>query len=408
MEQTRPRVVVAAGPVAAKVAVGRDESGRMDVPTYHGQLYGKVEYQRGGLGGFGWKFTPPAVFGAPAGAVHLIPTNSPASGFAGSDLMTHVLGDYAAIKHILASVERGEYPHALDQFPFPQYREITTPVEVAAALHPHYSATRGRWVAVDTETDGMTGPPWCLSFSTAPGTGYVIPADARPAVAAFHHAIQPTTNPYQRVLLHNALFDVEVLGRLGVEGFRWRDTMHTAYQLGNQPQGLKPLAWRLAGMEMVDYSEVVRGPSIPVVRAWGERVAQAVAAAIPTKLPRKKLVLEPHHKFWKKHAGLLGRRMAKLEEWQLAQLFPAEAGGDFPSPWDWWEEREPNVRRALTLFGGGVMPAESIVHVPRDRAIAYAARDADATLRTWWALRGLVRQLARKVPPAGDRPRKTW
>jgi uracil-DNA glycosylase family 4 len=399
MEAVQPWLVVAAGGVAAKVAVDKAESSRVDMATYHGQLYGQLEYRQTGPGpGRGpgewiWGFKQPRVLGEDGKFLVLV--TAPSAGFVGGSLMGDVLSDFASLGAIIAHIRAGRYPHEIDQYPFAQYAELTTPEQVRFALDPAYSLT-----------DGLTGPPWCLSFSTAPGTGWVIPADARPAVEEFGRLVRP--NGWVKVLLHNALFDVDVLARMGVEGFEWRDTMHTAYQLGTQPQGLKALAWRLCGMEMVDYSEVVRVPSVPPVLDWMDKVRRAVVAAIPTKQPRKKLVLGPDHKYWKKHGGLLDRRRVLLRDWQIGQLFPGEVGKDFPDPWKWWEEREPAVRAALGMFGEGGMPQESIVHVERGRAVQYAGRDADATLRSWVVLRRLVRALAKRVPPQGYAPRKTW
>jgi len=127
--------------------------------------------------------------------------------------------------------------------------------------------------------------------------------------------------------------------------------------------------------------------------SWADQLQQSIAAATPTKQPRKTLKLEPNHKFWRKHSGLLGRRIKKVRDWQIGELFGTGQGGMFPDPWKWWAEREVDARQMLQLFGGGTMPAESIIHVPHSRAIQYAARDADATLRSWVALRRKIKEL---------------
>lgn len=399
----RPKFVVLLGGVAARSVLPPADAARVDLDTHHGQLYGKLEYA-GGVSGWTWNCVQPrlySVFTTP----HVIVTYHPAAGLRGSDMMIPLLEDFKALGGVMAAVGAGRYPHLVDACPFPVYGELTAAADVSAVLDPMRSATRGRWVFVDTETDGKHGPPWCLSFSTRPGEGWVIPVDAYEALGAFGWWVGRERDPFVNVGLHNALFDVEVLGRMGVGGFQWRDTMHTAYQLGDLPQGLKPLAYRLAGMEMVDYSEVVRGPSIEPVMKWADGLQTRVAGALPVKLPRKKLVMGADHKFWKKHAGLLARRTSKLEAWGINETIGGDgAGGTFPDPWKWWEERTPDVQRALSLFGGGEMPAESIVHVERGRAIQYAARDADATLRVWMALRRRIRALARIVQPGAHTP----
>lgn len=401
LARVKPRTVVLMGTTAARAVLPKLDAGRVDMDTHHGQLYGRIEYT-GDASRWVWHVAQPKLYNL-LQFPNVVVTYHPNAGLAGSDMMIPLMGDFTALGGILTAIAAGVYPHKVDPFPFPVYRELTTGAAVLEALAPARSVTRGRVVGTDTETDGMTGPAWCLSFSTAPGTGFVIPADAVEALAAFQSYV--TVNRWVKVLLHNALFDLGVLDRMGVRGFRWRDTMHTAYQLGDQPQALKPLAFRLAGMEMVDYSEVVRYPSIPPVLNWAATVSKNTAAAIPVKVPRKKLVLEPHHKQWKKHTMLLTRRANKLRTWELEQLFPQDAGKAFPDPWKWWDERTPIVRGMLTMFGDyKPMPQESIIHVHRPAAVNYAARDGDATLRVWWALRQLTRQLSRVVPAGQHKP----
>lgn len=403
LAMVQPKHVVLMGTTAARAVLPTADSQRVDMDTHHGQLYGKVVYS-GNATRWLWNVEQPRLYGMPR-RPHIVVTYHPNAGLAGSDMMIPLMADFRALGDVLAMVGAGQYPHPIDPFPFPVYRELTTAAQVWEALAPARSITKGRIVATDTETDGKNGPPWCLSFSTAPGMGYVIPADCPEALAAFALYVNPQRNPWVIVLLHNALFDLGIIKQMGVTGYRWRDTMHTAYQLGNQPQALKPLAFRLCGMEMVDYSEVVRYPSINPMLEWARDVATNTAAAIPIKQPKKKLVLEPHHKEWKKHNGLLQRRVKKLETWQLEQLFPLEAGKKFPDPWEWWDDRTPIVRGMLSMFGNHKpMPAESIVHVPRPRAIDYAGRDGDATLRAWWALRRKVKELSRVVPVGAGVP----
>jgi uracil-DNA glycosylase family 4 len=391
--QVNPKFIILMGGVAARSILPPIDAGRVDLDTHHGMLYGKLEYT-GDASQWVWNCSQPRLYQFPQ-RHNIIITYHPAAGLHGSEMMTPLLGDFRAIRHIMDSVENGQYPHLVDAYPFPQYKEITTAAQVLDALHPARSITRGRWVFADTETDGLTGPPWCLSFSTSPGTGWVIPVDATEALGAFGWWV--THDPFIKVGLHNAMFDLDVMGRMGLTGFQWRDTMHTAYQLGDEPQALKPLAFRSTGMEMVDYSEVVRFPSIQPVMDWAGKLQTNITGAIPVKVPRKKLVLDSSHKFWKKHAGLLNRRTVKLHDWRLAETFGEGKGGTFPDPWKWWAEREPNVRGMLSMFGGGEMPAESIIHVSRGRAIEYASRDADATLRVWLALRRRISQLTKVV-----------
>lgn len=393
--RVRPEFVVIMGSVTAKAVLPESFVTGLDLETYHGRLLGDVEYT-GDASSWVWGVNQPTLHGWRG---HTLLTYNPAYGIRNTGMMTQLLEDFTEFRRIMWTVGQGQYPHALDPYPFPVYRELTDPAQVWESLRPEYSATRGRLIAADTETDGKSGPAWCLSYSTMPGTGYVIPADARDALAVFNHVA--AADRFTIVELHNATFDEGIMGQMGISRFRWRDTMHTAYQLGNLPQGLKPLAARLCGMRMVDYDEVVRVPSLDPVKAWADTVRANITAAIPTKQPRKKLVLTKAHTDWKKHARLLGNQIDKTMTWLHTD--GESRGADFPDPWKWHADpKYPNRRRVLKMFAGGAaMPPESIVHVPRDRAVQYAGRDGDATLRVRMALRPLVRELRRAVRPGG-------
>ena len=60
-------------------------------------------------------------------------------------------------------------------------------------------------------------------------------------------------------LLHNALYDLPQLWKMKIYPARWIDTMHISFLLQTLPLGLKPLAYKLIGMKMRDYDEVVYG-----------------------------------------------------------------------------------------------------------------------------------------------------
>jgi uracil-DNA glycosylase family 4 len=98
-------------------------------------------------------------------------------------------------------------------------------------------------VAVDTE--GSVEHPWCLSWSNSDGHGQVV-----------------RNRPIQfkgLTVLHNALHDLPVLAAMGVTPAKWTDTMLMAALLGVEPQSLKALARRHAGMRMREYNDVIAG-----------------------------------------------------------------------------------------------------------------------------------------------------
>ena len=68
------------------------------------------------------------------------------------------------------------------------------------------------------------------------------------------------------ILFHNWLFDSQVVEKMGLVFPHKRivDTMVRAYHLGNLPQGLKALAYRLLGMQMQDFDDLVTPYSTPL------------------------------------------------------------------------------------------------------------------------------------------------
>jgi hypothetical protein len=72
------------------------------------------------------------------------------------------------------------------------------------------------------------------------------------------------------IILHNAPQDLDTLDRMGVHVTRFRDTLQEAYQLCYLPQGLKSLAYRLLGVEMRSWKEVVWPASVAAVSSWME------------------------------------------------------------------------------------------------------------------------------------------
>jgi uracil-DNA glycosylase family 4 len=111
-------------------------------------------------------------------------------------------------------------------------------------------------VAVDTE--GSIENPWGWSLSGAPGTACVV---------------APPTESHKflnRVILHNSMYDLGVLRAMGIElaDDQFEDTMVMAYLLCVEPQGLKPLARRHAGMEMHSYEEIISAASYKHAMDW--------------------------------------------------------------------------------------------------------------------------------------------
>jgi DNA polymerase len=281
-----------------------------------------------------------------------VATYHPAAGIRDSRWMIEIAEAFRRLKAVLD----GSHQLLADGYPKPNYRELMERDDVWWELE--YCAEPTDEIAVDTEVESLEGmESFCLSFSLLPGTGYVISAQRPDLLVEFADFLGR-----RLVILHNALFDLPVLAAMGVvipEG-RFVDTMAMAFHQGTPPwgQGLKTLAYRLCGMKMQDFEEVVRPGSLAALRSYFSTCWPTALSGVGPSTQRK-----------------VSRLLSDLET------------GKAEDPWkrirDWPEDQRREVERAA----GGPIPFPSIVHVAHEDAVQYSARDADATLRIYHALR---------------------
>ncbi len=153
------------------------------------------------------------------------------------------------------------------------------------------SALYGDTISIDTEAM-FTGQPYLVTHTVkekSASYAYTNDVDCK-WIADF------VSHPDITTLLHNALYDLPQLWKLGIYPRHWIDTMQIAFLLQTLPLGLKPLAYRLCRMKMRNYDDVVwGGMGIPIPDAKrlfpnrdlsdvdeGERLAYACADADAT------------------------------------------------------------------------------------------------------------------------------
>lgn len=222
--QTKPKIIVPMGAFAVKWFLG----GHTDLHTVHG------------LGHRSDK-APDAV---------ILPSYHPAAGLHNPENLQYIVYDFQQI-HLAMLGKLQERPK--DAFPNPIYIELFDADDVFAVLEGVDTQLMGM------DTEGYKDNPWGLSFSIEPGTAYVIRFAAKSALLALDAWLQ--CHPNAIVILHNALHDLPILREMGVRVQNFEDTMVYSYELCFEPQGLKDLAYRLAGMRMKSYEEVT-GPAM--------------------------------------------------------------------------------------------------------------------------------------------------
>jgi DNA polymerase I-like protein with 3'-5' exonuclease and polymerase domains/uracil-DNA glycosylase len=281
-------------------------------------------------------------------------------------------------------------------------------------------------IAVDTE--GTRENPWGGSFSTCAGTGIVFRASKAPSIKTFIESAS-------KLILHNSLWDEAVLRSMGIilPWDRVEDSFIMADVLRLVPRGLKAGAQRDCGMEMRGYREVV-GPAEK--RLAREYVEAAIAARVCwvcdgtgkvlTRLqdggPKKpKLVQcpdcvdgglweprEPTIEYDDESATYKLKRGWEVQRY-LRELQKSIDAGKYDnvqtetadgdeieepdSPRKRFENWPDEVRLQISRALDADIPEPTLDDVPLREAVAYAGRDADATLRRYSVLRRQIDEL---------------
>lgn len=339
IHHTNPNVIGCLGQAATRYLLGDD----VDMEAAHG-----LGFFREVVGRKRW----------------VIPGYNPAAGLHKVEQTAHVMHDLKVICSALKGHKPPQRP--VDKFPNPKYSLVESPDDIPGECP--------EMVAVDTE--GYPQSPWCLSFSTQPGEARVVLARDTASILAFQKFIRNST-----VLLHNSLHDLAVLRAMGVHlaDNQFRDTMVWAYLLSVEPQGLKPLAWRHAGMQMHDYAEVIRPyDEAKVVRYLLQVLGREWEKPLPTLQydKGKAKVRQPQN--------VRTRVQSILSRWLK--------GNDPRKEWNSLREKDPDLADPVEQ-AFGKLPRFTFDWMPPQEAVDYAGRDADATLRIFPILYNMVDKL---------------
>lgn len=240
LDKVKPEVVVLMGGVTQHLA---DTRYRLD---FH-----RGVPQQGSLLGKTWEGV-------------IFPLFEPALGMRETSRMSQLLDDFRNLGRWL----RGEWePPVADDTPN-DYQLLTSIPELMCYLRMDQ---RPLWHAADTETHG--GRAWSVQFSNEPHTGRMILAERADLLECYQYWLREMQ---VEMILHNAGQDLDTLERMRVAPTSFIDTMQMAYHACSLPQGLKPLAYRLLGVTMRSWSDVVYPASVAALTDWME---EALAAA---------------------------------------------------------------------------------------------------------------------------------
>lgn len=285
----------------------------------------------------------------------VFPMWHPSGGIHEPKKMLQIRTDWIRLKRFL----RDTLVVAEDLYPHPDYSEVTDSKEINE-LDPTCS------MACDTESSRRLGP-YCLTYSQQAGTGRLIRAERKDLLLALQRKLYKWEDI---IIWHNWLYDWNIVEQMGLE-FKnsvIRDTMVTAYNLANLPQGLKVLAYRLLGIEMQDFEDLVKPYST-------EHVLDYYRAAY------RETWNKPEEQLLKQDDGKWRVYKPQSLKTKLRSLFTRlNKGGevDLFKVWDTWGMHQAELEERV-----GPYPGMDIRHTPEDAVLRYACRDADATLRLW-------------------------
>lgn len=292
----------------------------------------------------------------------VFPLFHPSAGLHEPKKMLQIRTDWDRLKKYL----RGQSVRACDPYAGREdYRCLDSPSDVKKVLQDAGDSP----LACDTEIKKYNKrDPYCLTFSCQPGTGFMLRAGDDKTLVEFQNQLRFRTGP---VLFHNWLFDCDVTRALGLDfpAHLIRDTMVRVFHLGNLPQGLKALAYRLLGMQMQDFDDLVTPYSTPLALEYLE-----TAMGQDWPKPEEQLVRDPETNLWKLYKPQSMNTKLKRFFTDLSKN-PAI---DVFERWKNWESYHPQMEERL-----GTWPGKCITHAPFEESLFYACRDVDATLRLW-------------------------
>jgi uracil-DNA glycosylase family 4 len=359
LQEVRPEFVLSVGRFATRWFLGE-----VDMDSVHGTPH-----------------RPRAEVAAFCGHIGLpiptvVPCYHPAFGLYDPDAKGLVYHDYQQAALIIRG--RISREPVVDDVAHPSYLEIDDPRRIKAELE---GMPR---VAIDTE--GYVSNPWSFQFSSNPGTGIVVRTASRwfgDCVRVFAEYIR-RENPL--VIVHNTMYDLEMMRVMGADlgGARLYDTMVAAYLLRLLPQSLKHLAIRLCGMQMVEYGELLADAAD---RKQEDYLFAVLDKEWPKPEPRVIVENDLTARVYKPQP--IAQRVEKiLLDWDTAKenvvllgrkVVKPDAKEEFDAAKRW--RGMDDVLRAQVEAVLGPFPIPTLDDVPLDRAITYAGRDPDATLR---------------------------
>lgn len=305
--------------------------------------------------------------------VSVLAAYNPAAGFRSPDISARIAYQFTQFEAFWKGELSARHLYA-DAISAPSYYELGRVVDVDRIM------AAGGHIATDTE--GYPHAPWSVQGTSLSGVAWIIRYCHRVLIDRFAEWVNTCPELFD-FTFHNALHDLAMFRAFGVDTTRLRfdDTMIQAYNLQLEPQGLKPLCARFCGMQMSHYDEIMGDADRRLAQQWllmalenedheyQERCEGAFLLATTTPFIDKRGKTQPGRKL---------RSVPKLPKTDLHKS--VERCLRSKNPRKLWTDQVLDRHIDARPTYGTIWHA-TLDHVPLDRALAYAGRDADGTHR---------------------------
>lgn len=376
IESADPEFIVLMGAAACSLIPDLNLDTEHGIPRYNQEF-------------FGWTGT-------------LIPMDHPSGGMHDTALMIPLLEDFARLREVFD----GTYVPAVDCYPNPVYKYVTSTREVHDSIQLQSGSEHEYgvgWPNLAIDMEDHDGIPYSIQWSPEPGKAYMMllvdveveslarilvghslptayhssPANLPPMLCAFQECLDNFT---KLAIFHNAPGDLDDLSKLRIEITKTSiaDTMQLAYHQGNLPQGLKALAYRLLGIRMKSWVEVVGPPSRKAVLSWIEQALEWARENLTIityqQLKTKVKQVNKPHPIEKRLKGIF-RYTCYNDEYPVWEHLDA------------LKDKETDFARVESICGPA--PRLGIKNCTHEEALEYGCKDADITGRVYRILKQL-------------------
>ena len=375
IEECQPKLIIAAGRYAIKWFLGEDAELDMCNGLPH----------RPGC------FDPSRANRVPKDCV-ILPIYHPAAGFYQAKTRTEIAKNYAAVANTIKLINAGlPVRYREDEYlGQEEYYDVTgEELEEGMINWLNYPVNGPHELAIDTE--GTPDNPWSIQVSTTPGTAMTLRC-SQPDFSRGIEALQRVIDTGCLVITHcaqtpqGAMYDMIMARAMGLNLSRARvwDTMYALYLLRTEPKGLKPASWRWCGARQDPYQELLGDLAKQKQISYLERAIDRNYPRVPARIIRNNDGTTERYQPQAAHTTI-----TRL----LSDIYNNKVTKDGPvDPYDRWKKLDSEVRKQVESIHGPI-PIATLDDVELEKAVRYACRDADLTLRLKLKLEPELRNL---------------